>query len=199
MAQPGLSEIDKAVEREKATDSVKAVHSVRRFASERNPGATEQITSSQSSKPRAQNPNLVKAPVGKIGMSGIGTGSTSRSKQYLQDIKDKREEGSKIPDIKFTILFDDGERIDTALDAVVTKAQEYFAESFPTSPKVYRHMVTFYAALTTANISRLGATETTTGTALGLLRTNNTFQPTHTKTSGYIFFSLWLPLMLARL
>ncbi|KAK6981713.1 hypothetical protein R3P38DRAFT_2807913 [Favolaschia claudopus] len=140
MAQPGLSEIDKAVERPLWHKCCQAFASAASLpnAIAQIPGATEQITSSQSSKPRAQNPNLVKAPVGKIGMSGIGTGSTSRSKQYLQDIKDKREEGSTIPDIKFTILFDDGERIDTALDAVVTKAQEYFAESFPTSPKVYR-------------------------------------------------------------
>ncbi|KAK6988530.1 hypothetical protein R3P38DRAFT_2804575 [Favolaschia claudopus] len=125
-------------------------------------------------------------------MSGIGTGSTNKSREYIQEMWDKREKGKKIKfnvtmaktvpkrfggtsfvmlsEIKFIELFDDSTPIDSCLEALVTKAQSYHADSYPMAPVFHRHMVTFFAVITTANLAQLGTEETTRGTALGFLK-----------------------------
>ncbi|KAK7019517.1 hypothetical protein R3P38DRAFT_3553372 [Favolaschia claudopus] len=130
--------------------------------------------------PASAESNLVKATAAKIGMSGIGTGSTAKSKQYVQEMKDKREEGRKvkfnvtlsksvlrkgggttlvmvrgpfIPDVKFVQLFDDSEPIDMVMEAIVLKEHGYIL-----------------GAITTANLALLSSSDTTEGTAHGFLR-----------------------------
>ncbi|KAJ7891731.1 hypothetical protein B0H13DRAFT_2276905 [Mycena leptocephala] len=163
-------------------------------------GAVDQILALQTSTPRAQSPSLLKAVAAKASMSGIGTGSTSKSREYIQELKDKREQGNKVkfnismaksvskkngasafvqlPEIRFIEHFNDEDDINLALDTIVVETQEFHAESHPTAGKIYRSIVTFYAVISTANVVRINSTATTTGTVLEFLK--------HFKMQNYI-------------
>ncbi|KAJ7501651.1 hypothetical protein B0H11DRAFT_2371922 [Mycena galericulata] len=188
------------------------------------PGAIDQILSQKSSEstsdiwglvkghkqnvsqhrlgvPRAQNPSLLKATASRLkGTPGIGTGITTKGQQYLQDMKDKREQGKKvkftismaksvakksggvtfilIPEVRFVELANEEDMVYDVLDSIVLKAQQYHTESYPLSGKIYRNIVTFYAFVTATNIFRIPATETTTGSAMDLVQ--------YFKTQNYI-------------
>ncbi|KAJ7166547.1 hypothetical protein C8R43DRAFT_1232520 [Mycena crocata] len=152
---------------------------------------------------RAQNPSLLKASAARltVGTRGVGTGVSSKGQDYLQELKEKRDIGSKvrilvsmaksvpkkggqsssflvIQEVRFQHLVNDDDMIDPVLDQVVLQVQKFHAESFPLAPKIYRTMVTFYAFVSATNNLRLDTTTTTQGTALNFLL--------HFKSQGFV-------------
>ncbi|KAJ7200804.1 hypothetical protein GGX14DRAFT_571813 [Mycena pura] len=140
-------------------------------------------------KPRAQNPSLLKAQAARLKPSpGISTGTSTKSQQQLQALRDQKNIANKVkftvslskavpkprggttmvvvPEVRFTELFNDQDSIDSALDKVVAKVQEYHHTSFALEAMIYRDMVTFYAFITATNIFRIPAHVAEGGTVL---------------------------------
>ncbi|KAJ7210227.1 hypothetical protein C8J57DRAFT_1608161 [Mycena rebaudengoi] len=130
---------------------------------------------------------------------GIGKGPTlvesrkEKGKTIIKEIQEAREQSKRIrfnvsfskytvkrngtpaaptvlPEIAFVENIHQDDQIYEALNAVVLKAQEFHAQTYPLAAKLHRQMVTFSAFESATRVFRLGEAQTTQGTVEDLLQ-----------------------------